>query len=151
MIHTKEPANKYHVYVSAFRSNEPRSVNVKNHMELIVTMLSDGDTYGQVLETMLEGYYRESGSQRVTMERTAKVLCDTKEQVINIAKLATCKYHQECVLVVKTQTHTAGLVSWSVSTSKYKAERLHGSLQVVSKPKGENYTVDTDGNFWEVV
>lgn len=150
MIHTREPANVFYVLVSAARANLPDVSNMKRQLALRDALKFDPEYYGVLECTGLTGWYREEGQEVATQERTYRVRCENRAQAINVARLACNTFDQDCVLVYKSQTHTAGLM-FCKGLDGYKTTRLNGSFQQVDKPTGENYTTDAEGRFWEVV
>lgn len=150
MIYTNEPANVFYVFVSAARADRPDVVNLARHNNLKKDIKAGMGMYGEIVQTGLTGCYREEGQEVAQEERTIKVLCKTKEEAVCLAQLACRAYQQDCVLVIKSQTHSAALMSVPDGMA-YKAQSLNGSLQVVEKASGECYTVDASGNIWEVI
>lgn len=151
MIHTKEQANVFYVLVSAFRSNLHHLDNLSRHRRLVNSLRNAPMEYGSVESTDLTGCYHEAGMESPSEEQTIRVRCTTKAQVISVARLACNDYEQDCVLVYKSQTHTAGLV-YAKGIDGYKAERLHGSFQRIPKgaPIQGCFTVDEFGRYWQV-
>ncbi|QHJ79914.1 MAG: hypothetical protein [Caudoviricetes sp.] len=151
MIYTNEPANMYYVFVSAYRSYESVEVNELMQDALAKLINESPKMFGRIEDYRVTGCYHEVGSDSATEERTFKVLC-THEQAENLAFMATDRFFQDCVLVVNSQTHTANL--WRITVPQYRVVReitdLNGSLQPVSKPTGECYSV-IDGQYWEVI
>nr|CAK6603768.1 SAM-dependent methyltransferase [Klebsiella phage vB_Kpn_K43PH164C1] len=155
MIHTKEPANKVFVFVTAYRGYESLEVNEKVLKGLIRTIKTYPGAYGNIRDENVQGCFKEAGMSEATQERTLKVECTIK-QAAELALLACKTYHQDAVLVVNSQTHTASL--WSIEDKgEYpmvypclKEVSLGGSLQQVDAPKGECYSI-IDGQYWEVV
>nr|DAH54119.1 MAG TPA: hypothetical protein [Caudoviricetes sp.] len=150
MIYTKEPANIFYMYVSAARADRPDVVNLARHNQLKRDIMNGLGMYGEIVQTGITGYFREAGQEVATEERTIKVACRTREECICLAQLVCRAYQQDCALVIKSQTHSAALMSCPEGLA-YKAERLNGSLQQVDAPKGECYSVDANGAIWEVV
>lgn len=150
MIYTNEPANVFYVLVSAARANLPDVVNMVRQVDLKALLQAEPEYYGVLECTGLTGYYREAGQEAATKERTYRVRCESKAQAINVARLACNDFEQDCVMVYKSQTHTAGLM-FCKGLDGYRTERLHGSFQQVDVPKGEFFTKDAEGRFWEVV
>ena len=133
MIFTKEPANFFYVLVSAFRSNLDYEVNMSRHRHMVSTLRAAPGIYGELESTDLTECYRESIALAPTEEKIMRVRCKDMAQALNVARLACNEYEQDCVLVYKPQTHTAGLV-YAKGIDGYKAERLPGSFREV--PKG---------------
>lgn len=150
MIYTNEPSNVFYVLVSAARADKSDLVNMLRQHNLKNNLQSDPEYYGVLECTGLTGCYREEGQEVATEERTYRVRCESKAQAVNVARLACNQFEQDCVMVYKSQTHTAGLL-FCKGLDGYKALRLNGSFQQVDAPKGENYTMDAEGRFWEVV
>lgn len=149
MIYTKEPVNKFYVLVSAARAGFNDMINMHRQVNLKRDLQADPEFYGTLECTGLTGCYREEGQKEASTERTYRVLCDDKAQAINVARLACNGYDQDCVMIYKSQTHSAGLL-FCKGLDGYKATRLNGSLQKVEKVSGECYTLDAEGNIWEV-
>lgn len=145
MIYTNEPANVFYVLVSAARANLSDMVNMGRQLDLKALLQAEPEYYGVLECTGLTGCYREAGQEAATEERTYRVRCENRAQAINVARLACNDFEQDCVMVYKSQTHTAALLCG------YKATSLNGSFQQVDAPKGECYTKDAEGRFWEVV
>ncbi len=99
----------------------------------------------------MTGCYREAIASAPTEEKTIRVRCKDKEQVLQVARLACNEWEQDCVLVYKSQTHTAGLV-YAKGIDGYKAERLSGSFQELPKgaPLQGCFTIDEFGRRWQV-
>lgn len=150
MIHTNEPANVFYVLVSAARANLSDMANMLRQLDLKERLQADTEYYGVLECTGLTGWYREHGQEAATQERTYRVRCKNRAQAINVARLACNDFEQDCVLVYKSQTHTAGLL-FCKGLDGYKATSLNGSFQQVNKPIGENYTTDAEGHIWEVI
>lgn len=150
MIYTNEPANKFYVLVSAARANLSDITNMGRQLDLKALLQAEPEYYGVLECTGLTGCYREEGQEVAATERTYRVLCDNKAQAINVARLACNDFEQDCVMVYKSQTHTAGLL-FCKGLEGYKATRLNGSFQQVDEPKGECYTMDAEGRIWEVI
>lgn len=155
MIHTKEPANKMFVFVTAYRAIESHEVNENFTIGLERVIRKYPGTYGNIRETNITGCFREAGQDVATTERTLKVEC-TEKQAAELTYLACCTYEQDAVLVVNSQTHTAAL--WSIGgetvykkfNPKLVETPLDGTLQRVDAPSGECYSI-INGEFWEVV
>lgn len=150
MIYTKEPANVFYVLVSAARANLSDSINMGRQNDLKSMLLAEPEYYGVLECTGLTGCYKEAGQADASTERTYRVRCESKAQAINVARTACNTFQQDCVMVYKSQTHTAGLM-FCKGLDGYKTTRLNGSFQQVETPQGECYTMDAEGNYWEVV
>lgn len=150
MIHTNEPANVFYVLVSAARAGLSDMANMARQLDLKALLQAEPEYYGVLECTGLTGWYREQGQEVATQERTYRVRCENRAQAINVARLACNDFEQDCVLVYKSQTHTAGLM-FCKGLDGYRTTRLNGSLQQVDKPTGENYTTDAEGRIWEVI
>ena len=150
MIYTNEPANVFYVLVSAFRSNLCDEVNMSRHRHMVNSLRNAPLEYGIVESTDLTGCYREAIASAPTEELTVRVRCANKAQAIAVARLACNEFEQDCVLVYKSQTHTAGLV-YAQGIDGYKAERLPGSFQRIPKgaPIQGCFTVDEFGKYWQ--
>lgn len=151
MIYTNEPANALYVLVSAFRSNFDYEVNMSRHRHMVSTLRAAPGLYGVIESTDLTGYYREDIANEPTEEKTIRVRCKDKGQVLQVARLACNEWEQDCVLVYKSHTHTVGLV-YAKGIDGYKAERLPGSFQEVPQgaPLQGCYTIDEYGRRWQV-
>lgn len=150
MIYTKEPANIFYAYVSAARADLADIINMQRHNHLKRDIMNGLGMYGEIVQTGLTGCYREEGQEEAQQERTIKVACRTREECIELARLACMKYKQDCIMVIRSQTHSACLMSVPEGML-YKAERLNGSLQRVERVTGECFTMEADGTLWEVV
>lgn len=150
MIHTNEPANVFYVLVSAARAGLSDMANMARQLDLKALLQAEPEYYGVLECTGLTDWYREQGQEVATQERTYRVRCENRAQAINVARLACNDFEQDCVLVYKSQTHTAGLM-FCKGLDGYRVTRLNGSLQQVDKPTGENYTTDAEGRIWEVI
>lgn len=150
MIFTKEPANVFYVLVSAFRSNLDDEVNMSRHRHMVSALRATEGLYGTIESTDLTGCYREEIASAPTEEKTVRVRCKDKAQVLQVARLACNEWEQDCVLVYSSQTHTAGLV-YAKGLHGHKTERL-GSFQEVSKgtPLQGCFTIDEFGRRWQV-
>ena len=151
MIFTKEPVNVFYVLVSAFRSNLDDEVNMSRHRHMVSELRAAPGIYGELEYTDLTGCYRESIALAPTEEKTIRVLCKNKEQALQVARLACNEYEQDCVLVYKSQTHTAGLV-YAKGIDGYKTERLPGSFQEGPRTEALKgcFTIDESGRRWQV-
>lgn len=109
MIHTKEPANVFYVYLTAYRSTELYAVNEKMLKGLIATLKTYPGAYGMLINQNVEGCYHEEGAGLPTVERTIIVKCTKEKQVAELTWLACKTYERDAVLVVNSQTHTASL------------------------------------------
>lgn len=150
MIYTKEPANVFYVLISAARANLTDINNMSRQNALKSMLLAEPEYYGVLECTGLTGCYKEVGQAEASTERTYRVRCESKAQAINVARLGCNNFEQDCVMVYKSQTHTAGLM-FCKGLDGYKTTRLNGSFQQVDQPTGECYTMDAEGNYWEVV
>lgn len=150
MIHTKEPVNTFYVLVSAARAGLNDMLNMQRQIDLKNLLQAEPEYYGKLECTGLTGCYREEGQEVATTERTYRVHCESKAQAINVARLACNDFDQDCVMIYKAQTHSAGLL-FCKGLNGYKAQRLNGSFQQVDKVTGECYTMDAEGNYWEVI
>lgn len=155
MIHTKQPANQFFVYATAYRAIESREVNEKFMKGMVAEIRKYPGLYGVIDDAGLMGHYREEGQDVATAERTVRVRCRNATEADNVAFLACDRYNQDAVLEVTSQLHTATLVS-------YKREGVHsqiarsrteiGTLTEVKTPQGECYTYEPrTGKYWEVL
>ena len=61
MIHTKEPANKVFVFVTAYRGHESLEVNEKMLKGLIKTVRTYPGAYGNIRDENVQGCFKEAG------------------------------------------------------------------------------------------
>ncbi|OUI74760.1 hypothetical protein B7C48_00020, partial [Streptococcus pyogenes] len=109
MIHTKQPANSFMVYLSAFRNERSEYENNKKHSNLVSWLQSQAFDRGndfKVVSASLTGSYRKRGQAVTSVERTIQVQVSDWAFVEVIAKHAHLWYQQEAVMVVATQTHS---------------------------------------------
>lgn len=153
MIQTKQPANQFYVYATAYRGHESQAVNEKMLKGMIAEIRKYPGLYGVIEDEMVAGSFREEGQAEATTERTLRIRCRTEIEADNVAFLACDRYMQDAVLEVTSQTHKATLVS-------YKREGVHGeitrsrteigTLMPVREAQGECWSVDKFGQVWEV-
>lgn len=79
MIHTKEPANKVFVFVTAYRGYESLEVNEKVLKGLVRTIKTYPGAYGNIRDENVQGCFKEAGMPEAMQERTLKVECTTKQ------------------------------------------------------------------------
>lgn len=157
MIHTKEPANVFYVYLTAYRSYESLEVNEMMLKGLIARIRTYPGTYGNIESINVQGCFKEDGSDTASTERTLRVRCTKESQVAELTWLACHNYNQDAVLTVNSQTHTAELNSikmvggYARGYSEVHSEKLPGTFQRVEEPKGECYSILEDGSVWEVI
>lgn len=154
MIHTKEPANQFYVYLTAYRALNGDAVNEKLLKGMISEIRKYPGLYGVIENEMVAGCFREHGQDVATTERTLKVRARNETEADNLAFLACDRYDQDAVLEVASQTHTATLVS-------YKREGVHGTINrsrevigvytAVEQATGECYSVEGGAQVWEVL
>lgn len=153
MIYTKEPANTYYVYLTAYRSCYTPSLN-----EVLVDGMAERirglrKLYGKILDEGVVGCYTEAGNTEATVERTLQVHCTGWNQVMMLAELAHVRYDQDSILAVASQTHTASLISVrSIGEYPQECETLDiVPLGVFTQQDtgAENYSI-IDGQRWEV-
>ena len=157
MLFTNESATQFTVYLTAYRAINSWSVNEIFQRGLTQRITRNPEFYGVIESQYIQGCFKEAGQDTATTERTLKVVCDNVAQVEMLTDLACRIYEQDAVLVVAGQTHTASL--WSIGydgeyplrTERLDITSLNGSLQMVDKPTGECYSIDEDGNYWEVI
>lgn len=111
MIHTKEQANVFYVYLTAYRSINHYAVNEKFTKGMTKRIQRFPGTYGSLINSNVEGCYWEDGAGLPTVERTLIVKCTKQSQVAELTWMACKEYDQDAVLVVNSQTHTATLCS----------------------------------------
>lgn len=153
MIHTKQPANQFYVYLTAYRAINPEAVNEKLLKGMIAEIRKYPGIYGVIEDELVAGCFREAGQDAVSTERTIKVRARNEVEADNLAFLACDRYNQDAVLEVASQTHTATLVS-------YKREGVHGIINrsrevigtytAVDAAIGECYSVERGAQVWEV-
>lgn len=155
MIHTKEPANVFYVYLTAYRALRPLEVNEAMTDGMLKTIRKFPGVFGNIESTALEGCFREAGQKDATVERTIKIRCTKESQVAELTYLACYSYEQDAVLVVNSQTHKASLanLNWKgeypQEYPEYHEEHI-GTFTKVDKASGEHYTLE--GNtIWEVI
>lgn len=150
MIYTKDNANMFFVYLTAYRSHETKEVNELFTEGMAKHIARHSAHYGVLVLEDIEGCYRETGSNAVSIERTLMVRCTSESQVAELADLACYRYDQDSILVVRSQTRTSEL--WSVKDGVTLTKtRLDGQFQKVDKPTGECYSKDGTGQYWEVI
>lgn len=151
MIHTNEPANVYYVLVSAFRAGLHNLDNLSRHRRLLNSLRNNVLEYGVVESSDLCGCYREAGQEFASEEQTIRVRCTEKHQAVSVARLACNDYEQDCVLVYKSQTHSAALM-FAKGLDGWRTEQI-GSLQKVHEniELNGNYTIDEFGIAWQVI
>jgi len=153
MIQTNQPANQFYVYATAYRGYESQAVNEKMLKGMIAEIRKFPGLYGVIEDEFVAGSFREAGSDVATTERTLRIRCRNEIEADNVAFLACDRYMQDAVLEVRSQLHTATLVS-------YKREGVHGeitrsrteigTLMPVREATGECWSVDKFGQVWEV-
>lgn len=148
MIYTNEQANKFFVLISAARATLSAEDNKKRHFALFTELNQARSKYGAI-DGQVIGCYREAGQEVAQEENTIRVLCDTYQQVIECCKLSGI-YDQDCIMVYRSQTHTAFLMAVDGLIGQYLTQ-LNGSFQEVAQPTGENYTRTITGRYWEVI
>lgn len=154
MIHTKEPANQFYVYLTAYRATYSDALNEKLLKGMIAEIRKYPGIYGVIEQEMVAGCFREAGQEEASIERTLKVRARNEIEADNLAFLACDRYDQDAVLEVASQTHTATLVS-------YKREGVHGTITrsrevigtytAVEQATGECYSVESGAQVWEVL
>ena len=153
MIYTKEPANTYYVYLTAYRSCYTPALN-----EALVNGMAERirglrKLYGKILDEGVVGCYTESGNTEATVERTLRVHCTSLNQVMMLAEMAHVRYAQESILVVTSQTHTASMVAVrTLGEYPQNCEALEIvplGVFVQQDTGAENYSI-IDGVRWEV-
>lgn len=154
MIYTNEPANKFRVFLTAYRAHESKEVNEKMTDGLVRTIKTYPGAYGSLRATTHLGCFREEGQAAASEERTIEVLCHTAKQVAELTWLACRTYNQDAVLVVNTQTHTAYLSSiiiegeYPQTYAVLAPEVPLGTFQQVEHPEGDCYTI-IGSTVWE--
>lgn len=154
MIHTKQPANQFFVYLTAYRAGRSEAVNEKFLKGMVAEIRKYPGIYGVIEDELVAGCFKEAGQDVATTERTIKVRARNEVEADNLAFLACDRYEQDAVLEVASQTHTATLVS-------YKREGVHGVINrsrtvigtytAVDAATGENYSVERGAQVWEVL
>lgn len=144
MIHTKQPANHFTVFLTGYVSYEPKEVNEIFTKGMQEDIEKSPKVYGEVRRTDVQGVYKGK------TERTLQIRCSNREQVSNLAALACLRYNQECVLMVASQTHTSYLINFEGAYGlEQEVINQIGTMQRVDAPQGDAYSV-IDGNTWEV-
>lgn len=154
MIHTKEPANQFYVYLTAYRATNTEEMNELLLKGMVREIRKYPGIYGVIESELVAGCFREAGQDEVSTERTLKVRARNETEADNLAFLACDRYNQDAVLEVASQTHTATLVS-------YKREGVHGVITrsrevigtytAVEQATGECYSVESGAQVWEVL
>ncbi|URX37675.1 hypothetical protein FNPHOIGM_00038 [Dickeya phage DchS19] len=109
MIHTKQPANQFYVFLTAYRSHECTEVNEIHTRGLAAEIRKYPGMYGVIEHGDVQGCFKEAGSDVATTERTLKVRARNQCELEHLTYLACKVYNQDAVLVVSSQTHTAAL------------------------------------------
>lgn len=153
MIHTKQPANQFYVFLSAYRSHESQEVNEKMTKGLIAEVRKFPGTYGVIEHENVQGCFKEAGAESASIERTIKVRARNIAEVEALTYLA-CKVHnQDAVLIVNSQTHTTslGLIEERGEYPLTYPVLAQQALGVFTKQDtaSEHYSI-IDGERWEV-
>lgn len=154
MIYTNEPANKFRVFLTAYRAHEGKAVNEKMTDALVRTIKTYPGAYGSLKAATHLRCFREKGQVIASEERTIGVLCHTAKQVAELTYLACKTYSQDAVLVVNTQTHTAYLSSITTEgeyPQQYDVlapEVPLGTFQEVDYPEGKCFMI-IGSTVWE--
>ncbi|APU03029.1 S-adenosyl-L-methionine hydrolase [Pectobacterium phage PP47] len=146
MIHTKERANQFTVFVSACRADKADQAFTRTNE--LRAWLKEYPAHVGVCVEEVTGVYREAGAHQATYEHTFKVECEDIMQVQRVCRYATFVFEQDCILVVNSQTHTAFLMS--LDDAGFKTMPLSGVMQPVDCFYGEAGTIDSKGQLWEV-
>lgn len=139
----------YTVFLTAYRSYEPKAVNEKMTMGMHATIDAHPSVYGKVTAHDVVGCYREAGTESASTERTLRVECTEAIQCEDLMYLAM-QHHQDSILVVNNADMTAALWSLAQVGAYIRRTPLEGTFKQVAAPKGECYSI-INGEFWEVV
>lgn len=153
MIHTKQPANQFYVYLTAFRSSEPLEVNQKMLKGMAISIRKFPGLYGVLEHCNIQGCYQEAGTDAPSIEQTLRVRCRDMVEVENLMYQACETYSQDAVLVVNSQTHTASLMSleWS-GDYPYRFPQVRSEVigTFTQQDTGSAHYSIIDGVRWEV-
>ncbi len=144
MIHTKQPANQFYVFLTAYRSTNTEAVNEKLLKGMIAEIRKYPGSYGVIEDINVAGCFQEAGATHPTIERTLKVRARNEIEADNLAFLACDRYDQDAVLEVASQTHTATLVS-------YKREGVHGVINRSREVIGTFTKQDTGAEHYSMI
>ncbi|AZV02334.2 S-adenosyl-L-methionine hydrolase [Pectobacterium phage Q19] len=159
MIHTKEPTNCFYVYLSAYRSMNDLSTNLKAHAKMAEWLgYQQYARDGVVVESSdCVGFYREQGNDWPTRERSIRLKVACWAAVERIATIAHLEYNQEAVLVVNSQTHTATFIEMSKQGFHVRCacSDTVGTFQRMPHDANiedvQGWTQDENRNFWWIV
>lgn len=153
MIHTKEQANVFHVYLTAYRSTNTHEVNEILTNGLVKRISAFPGQYGSLVDSGVQGCFKEAGQQVATIERTLLVRCTKLSQVAELTDLACLGYDQDAVLQVNSQTHTAILnsIEWQGEYPNRYPQVKESVIGVFTKQDtgSEMYSI-INGERWEV-
>ncbi len=153
MIHTKQPANQFYVFLTAYRSYECTEVNEIHTRGMAAEIRKYPGMYGVIEDGDVQGCFKEAGTEVATNERTLKVRARNQYEMENLTYLACKVYHQDAVLVVTSQTHTAALGTIEMQ-GEYPMQYPQMKLDVIGTftkqdTGSEHYSI-IDGERWEV-
>lgn len=153
MIHTKQPANQFYVFLTAYRSYESTEVNEIHTRSIAQHIRKYPGALGIVENTDVQGCYKEAGAESASIERTLKVRARNHYEMSNLVYLACKNYDQDAVLVVNSQTHTAALGTIEMC-GEYPMQYPRLKLEVIGTftkqdTGSEHYSI-INGERWEV-
>lgn len=153
MIHTKQPANQFYVFLTAYRSYETTEVNEIHTRGMASEIRKLPWTYGVIENGDVQGCFKEAGTEVAINERTLKVRARNENEMANLVYLACKVYDQDVVLVVNSQTHTAALGTIEM-VGAYPMQYPRLKLEVIGTftqqdTGSEHYSI-INGERWEV-
>lgn len=153
MIHTKQPANQFYVFLTAYRSYETTEVNEIHTRSIAQHIRKYPGALGVVENTDVQGCYKEAGAESASIERTLKVRARNHYEMSNLVYLACKNYDQDAVLVINSQTHTAALGTIEM-VGEYPMQYPRLKLDVIGTftkqdTGSEHYSI-INGERWEV-
>lgn len=138
----------YTVFLTAYRSYEPKAVNEKMTVGMHATINAHPSVYGKVTARDVVGCYREAGAESASTERTLRVECTEAIQCEDLLYLAK-QHFQDSILVVRNEDMSAELWSLEKPGDYIQYTPLEGTFKQVDEPSGECYSM-IDGQCWEV-
>lgn len=153
MIHTKQPANQFYVFLTAYRSHECTEVNEIHTRRMASEIRKYPGMYGVIENDNVQGCFKEAGAESATNERTLKVRARNLNELEHLVYLACKICNQDAVLVVTSQTHTAALGTIEM-IGEYPQAYPQMKLDVIGTftkqdTGSEHYSI-IDGERWEV-
>lgn len=153
MIHTKQPANQFYVFLTAYRSHECTEVNEIHTRGMASEIRKYPGQYGIIEDADVQGCFKEEGAEVATNERTLKVRARNEYEMANLVYLACKIYDQDAALVVNSQTHTAslGTVEWvGRYPMQYPQLKLDEIGTFTKQDTGSEHYSIINGERWEV-